>query len=634
MLGIAVLGLLLGAVAVQAENWPQFRGSSHQGVSMEKNVPLHWSSTSNLVWKTGIPGEGWSSPIVWNSKVFVTTAIDAGQSCHVLCLDASSGTILWDKEVFRQALTHKQSRNSFATPTPATDGERVYACFGDGSFAALSLSGELEWTNRDYPFYGEHGLGTSPILHRGLLIMARDGSSEGEDKKLGWQKPWDQSFVLALDTKTGKQRWKGRRGLSRISHGAPNIWEHEGKTEVITEAGDVLQAFDFETGDRLWSSEVIGEGKVPSVVIGDGLAFTSGGWSGKDSIKAFRLGGTGEQKERNLVWEQKKDMPKIPSMLYSKPYLFAVTEGGAASCLKADTGEQVWRERVGSSFSASPVTAEGRIYFLGDNGETTVVEAGPEFKVLARNPLGERAQASIAISQGHLFIRTVTNLYCIGTKEPEGNLSAGLIGYWQFEDAGGQVKDSSNRANHGVLRGAVSVEGKFGKAVDCKQDALAEVAHTPVLDDTKEGLTVSAWVNRTEDATWNMIVSREVKDGPSEYFGLAVVKNKALFSVDPDGAHYRNIKTATEMPVGEWIHLAGTYDDTEFKLYVNGKLAASEKCSIPFSYQDQNPVIIGGNTNNKGKTWVDCFRGRIDEVRLYNRALTGREVSELFEAKP
>jgi outer membrane protein assembly factor BamB len=554
----------------------------------------------------------------------------------VISLDRRSGQVLWNRETFRQVPRHKQSRNTFATPTPATDGERVYACFGDGSFAALTFSGELVWTNRDYLFYGEHGLGTSPILHRGLLIMARDGSSEGEDKKLGWQKPWDESFVLALDTHTGKQRWKGRRGLSRISHGVPNIWEHDGKTEVVTEAGDVLQGFDFQTGERLWSSEVIGEGKVPSVVIGDGLAFTSGGWGGKETIKAFRLGDRGDLKEKNLVWEQKKDMPKVPSMLYVKPYLFVVTDGGAASCLKAETGEQLWRERVGSSFSASPVSANGRIYFLADNGETTVIEAGPEFKVLARNSLGERVQASMAISQGNFFIRTVTNLYCIGEKgQGAENLSAGLIGYWQFEERpGDQVKDSSNQGNHGVLRGAVPVSGKFGKAIECTQDALVEVPHSPVLDATKEGLTVSAWVNRKEDATWNMIVSREVKEGPSEYFGLAIVKNKALFSVDPDGAHYRNIKTVEDMPVGEWINLAGTYDNTEFKLYVNGKLVASATCSIPFSYQDENPVIIGGNTNNKGKTRVDCFRGRIDEVRLYYRSLTAHEVAELYEANP
>ncbi len=631
-----IIALLLPVVVAHAENWPQFRGSSHQGLSEEKNIPLHWNGVSNVVWKTGIPGESWSSPIVWGDRIFVTTATDNGECCRVISLDRRSGQMLWNREAFRQVPGHKQSRNSFATSTPATDGVRVYACFGDGSFAALTYSGELVWTNRDYPFYGEHGLGTSPILHRGLLIMARDGSSEGEDKKLGWQKPWDQAFVLALDTQTGKQRWKGRRGFSRISHGVPNIWEHDGQTEVVSEAGDVLQGFDFQTGNRLWSSEVIGEGKVPSVVIGDGLAFTSGGWSGKETIKAFRLGGHGDLKEENLVWEQKKDMPKVPSLIYLKPYLFAVTDGGAASCLKAETGEPVWRERVGSSFSASPVSAEGRIYFLGDNGETTVIDAGPEFKVLARNPLGEKAQASIAISQGNIFIRTATNLYCIGaTGGRSGNLSAGLIGHWQFDEANGdQVKDSSNQGHDGVLRGAVRVRGKLGNAVECKQDALVEIPHSQVFDETKQGLTVSAWVNRTEDVTWNMIVSREVKDGPSEYFGLAIVKNKALFSVDPDGAHYRNIKSAEDMPAGEWIHLAGTYDNAEFKLYVNGKLARSETCSIPFSYQDQNPVIIGGNTNNKGKTWVDCFRGRIDEVRLYERSLTPQEVAALFNTTP
>ncbi len=292
----------------------------------------------------------------------------------------------------------------------------MYACFGDGSFVALSFAGEIVWTNRDYPFYGQHGLGSSPILHDGLLIAARDGSSEGDDKQLGWQKPWDQSTVLALDAKTGKERWKGKRGLSRISHGVPNIWEHDGKTEVVSEAGDVLQGFDFQTGERLWSSEVIGEGKVPSVVLGDGLAFTSGGWGGKETIKAFRLGGAGDLKETNLVWEQRKGMPKVPSMLHVKPYLFAIPDSGVATCMKAETGELLWQGRVGGNFSASPVSAEGRIYLLSNEGVTTVIEASPEFKVLAKNALEEKVQASIAISQGHLFIRTEKNLFCIGEK--------------------------------------------------------------------------------------------------------------------------------------------------------------------------------------------------------------------------
>jgi len=404
------------AATLEAANWPQFRGPTGQGISTDKNTPLNWSATENIAWKTELPGESWSSPIVWGDRVFVTTATEDGASCRVLALDRKSGKILWDKEVFQQVPRRKEGRNSYATPTPATDGQRVYTCFGDGSFAALNFAGEVVWTNRDYKFYGQHGLGTALLLHEGAVIMARDGSNDGEDKKLGWQTPWDQAYVLALDARTGKERWKGKRGLSRISHGTPVIWEHDGKSQVVTEAGDVVQGFDLKTGQRLWSSLVAGEGKVPSTVIGDGLVFTSGGWGGKETIKAFKLGGQGDLQESNLVWEQKKGMPKVPSMLYVKPHLFAITDGGIATCMKGATGEIVWQERVGGNFSASPVVADGRIYFVGDNGETTVIEAGPEFKVLAKNPLGEKLQASPAISQGQIFIRTEKNLFCIGAK--------------------------------------------------------------------------------------------------------------------------------------------------------------------------------------------------------------------------
>ena len=399
-----------------AENWPQFRGPNSEGCSSENGVPLSWSAKENIAWKTALPGESWSSPIVWQDTLFVTTATHEGKSCHVLALDRETGKILWDQEVFQQSLGHKEGRNTYATPTPATDGGRVYACFFDGSFAALDFTGKLIWSNRAYPFYSQHGLGTSPILHGNLLIMARDGSNNGEDKGLGWQRPWDQAFIVALDTRTGKERWKAHRGLSRISHGVPALWDHDSKVELISEAGDVVQGFDLQTGERLWSSQVIGEGKVPSTVIGEGLVFTAGGWGGRESIKAFKLGGHGHLETNNLAWEQKKGMPKVPSMLYVKPHLFAVTDGGMATCLKAATGEIVWQERLGGSFSASPVTAEGRIYFVSDEGETTVIEAGPAFKVLAKNPLGEKVQASIAISQGQLFIRTEKSLFCIGAK--------------------------------------------------------------------------------------------------------------------------------------------------------------------------------------------------------------------------
>jgi outer membrane protein assembly factor BamB len=413
---ILVLLVAFGGIrtAAHADNWPQFRGPLGQNVSSESGIPVRWSSDSNVAWRIDLPGESWSSPIVWEGRIFVTAATDGGESCHVVALDRKTGSQVWDKTVFKQTLRRKEGRNSYATPTPATDGERVYACFGDGSFAALNFEGEIVWTNRDYPFYGQHGLGSSPILHAGCLLMARDGSSEGSDPKIGWQKPWDQAYIVALDARTGKERWKTHRGLSRISHGAPALWEHDGKVELVSEAGDVVQGFDFKTGERLWSSEVVGEGKVPSTVIGDGMVFTSGGWGGRESIKAFRLAGGDPPGTIPLVWEQRKGMPKVPSMVFVKPLLFAVTDGGIATCMRAETGEIAWQERLGGSFSASPVAAEGRIYFVSDDGETTVVEAGVEYRVLSRNPLREKVQASPAISQGHLYLRTEKHLFAIG----------------------------------------------------------------------------------------------------------------------------------------------------------------------------------------------------------------------------
>jgi outer membrane protein assembly factor BamB len=408
------LFVLLTAAAARAEDWPQFRGPLGQGRSTETGLPVTWSATENVVWSTELPGESWSSPIVWKDHVFVTTATDHGASCRVVALDRKTGTILWNNEVFRQVPGYKQDRNTDASPTPATDGERVYACFGDGSFVAVDFAGRVIWTNRDYPFYSQHGLASSLLLYDDLVIMARDGSSDGPDKGLGWHQPWDQANILALDARTGQERWKARRGLSRISHGMPACWEHDGQMELVSEAGDVVQGFDLKSGERLWSSQVIGEGKVPSMVIGDGLAFTSGGWGGRESIKAFKLGGRGELGTENLVWEQTKGMPKVPSLLYVKPYLFAITDAGIATCLQAATGEIVWQKRVRGNFSASPVAAEGHIYLISDEGETTVLEAGPEFKLLATNPLGEKVQASPAISQGQIFIRTEKHLYAIG----------------------------------------------------------------------------------------------------------------------------------------------------------------------------------------------------------------------------
>ncbi len=416
---VLIVPLVLGAFhacapALLGANWPQFRGPTGQGHSTEKRVPLSWSATSNVLWRTTLPGEGWSSPIVWGRHVFVTTATESGASCRVLAIDAKDGNLRWEREVFRQPTRKKETRNSYATPTPVTDGRRVYTCFGDGSFAALTFDGKVAWTNRSHPFYSQHGLGTSLVLHDGLVIMARDGSSDGPDKLVGWQKPWDQSFLLALDAATGREKWRTPRGLTRIAHGTPVLWRQGGRTQLVSETGDVVQGFDPASGRLLWTSRVAGEGKVPSPILGDGLVFTSGGWGGKATTKAFRLGGEGDLGESHLQWEQKKGMPTMSSMLHLDGRLFAVTDGGVATCMDARTGNVVWQERLGGNFSASPVAAAGRLYFTSDAGITTVLEAGPAFRVLARNELGESLQASPALADGRWYIRTSGALVCVG----------------------------------------------------------------------------------------------------------------------------------------------------------------------------------------------------------------------------
>jgi outer membrane protein assembly factor BamB len=364
-----------------------------------------------VVWKTAIPGAGWSSPIVFGKRVFVTATEDEGASCRVICLDRESGKIAWNVEVYRQELRRKQDKNSFATPTPVTEGELVYAVFADGGIVAVGNDGVIKWVNREVKHYSQHGLGASPILHGDLVIMPFDGSSDG-DKSVGWKKPWDQAVILAVDKRTGKTRWHGRRGASRIAHVSPNILGQGREAQLVSGAGDVVQAFDPATGERIWSVFSQGEGVVPSIVVGDRLIYSASGYE-KPTIRAIRPGGKGDVTASHIAWEQTSGVPSQSSMLYSKPYLFAMTEGGVATCFDAQTGKVLGRQRVGGNHCASPILAESRIYFLSEQGTCAVVEATPEMKILAKNELQERCQASIAVSQGNLFIRTDKHLFCI-----------------------------------------------------------------------------------------------------------------------------------------------------------------------------------------------------------------------------
>lgn len=407
------LTAILPAAVVQSEDWPWFRGPGRQGISREKDIPVRWNAGSNIRWKTPIPGAGWSSPIVSGERVFVTTAVEGGSSLRLICLDRRKGTVIWDKEIARQKAGHKQGYNSYATSTPATDGTRIYVPVCDGRVLAVSGDGEVQWSNADFEYYSEHGLAVSPVLYEDLVLVAFDGSSPPPTPKVGWQVPWDKAVLLALDKHTGRVRWKGSRDSSRIAHVTPQIASVEGQDQLISAAGDVIQGHDLKTGARLWTVASPGEGVVPSIVLGEGLVFTASGF-GASRICAVRLGGRGDVTRTHTVWESKEDVPKIASMLYVAPHLYLATETGVAKCLRAATGEVVWRERLGGKFSASPVWADGKIYFLAENGKMTVVEDGPAFQVVAQNELGETCCASPAISQGNLFLRTDKALYCIG----------------------------------------------------------------------------------------------------------------------------------------------------------------------------------------------------------------------------
>jgi len=404
--------------AQESENWTRFRGPNGQGISRATNLPLHWSAEENIVWKTDIPGEGWSSPIVWNNHIFITTATDDGKNCHVIAVDRTTGKVLWDKIVFTQKQNQmRHPFNSFATPTPVTDGKTVFAVFSGGAFVALDFDGNIRWVNTDLDFYSQHGMGTSPILYNDLLLLAVNPSNSEEPKKLGWLDPWDKSYLLALDKNTGKERWRGMRGMSRIAHATPAVLRVNGKDQIISPAGDVIQGFDPADGKLIWTIASEGEPCVPSPVFGNGLVFSSP--AGSAPIRAVRPDGQDNCTSSHIVWEQKRNSPMMSSFLYVKQYLYTCNENGFFSCIDAVTGDFLWELRLRSGpLNPSPVYADGKVYVLSEQGTVTVLKLSedPEkpAEILATNKLDEHCRASIAVTGKQLIIRTDNRLWCIG----------------------------------------------------------------------------------------------------------------------------------------------------------------------------------------------------------------------------
>jgi outer membrane protein assembly factor BamB len=407
---LLVLGGLFSALVVRAENWPEFRGPTGQGIAGQTNLPLEWSATKNVAWKAPIPGAGWSSPVVFEGRVYLTTAVPVAegkkgdQSLRALCLDAGSGKLLWDEEVFRQDGTTApriQAKNSHASPTPLVRGERLFVHFGHQGTACLDLSGKVLWRNTDLKYEPVHGNGGSPILVEDALIFSCDG--------------YDKQFIAALDANNGKVLWQTERNsdaVKQFSFSTPLLITVKGQKQVISPFSNAVCAYDPATGKEIWRVRYSGYSVVPRPVYGHGLVFICDGYE-SPVLLAIRPDGTGDVTETHVAWKRRENVPLTPSLLLVGDELYMVSDRGVATCLDARTGKVHWQERLGGNFSASPLAAGDRIYFQSEEGLGVVVRAGTKFEKLAENDLGERTLASYAAADGALFIRTAKHLYRI-----------------------------------------------------------------------------------------------------------------------------------------------------------------------------------------------------------------------------
>jgi outer membrane protein assembly factor BamB len=405
---LLVLALLHPA---HAENWPEFRGPTGQGTYAGKNLPIEWSKTKNVAWKQAIPGKGWSSPIVQDGRIYVTTAapIDGSKdlSLRALCLDAADGKIIWNTEVFRQDAAKApriHSKNSHASPSPLTDGRRLYAHFGHQGTAALNLAGKVLWRNTEHRYAPVHGNGGTPILVDDKLVFSGDGG--------------DKQFVVALNTDNGKTAWKTDRKCEfykKFSFGTPLVITVNGRQQIVSPASGAVMAYDPKDGKELWQAKYDGYSVIPRPVFGHGMIFFSTGYD-QPRLLAIRVDGAGDVTESHIAWTATKGAPHAPSPLLVGDELYFVSDSGIASCLDARTGTSHWQERIGGNFSASPFYADGMIYLQSEDGVTTVLRAAKTFERLAESKLDERTFASYAVADGAIYLRTESQLYRIQAK--------------------------------------------------------------------------------------------------------------------------------------------------------------------------------------------------------------------------
>jgi outer membrane protein assembly factor BamB len=414
-----LLVLLLTAASFP-DNWPQFRGPDSMGVAEDPRLPDTWSATENVVWKSSIPGRGWSSPIVWGERIFLTSVVaevdpgspktglysggpqDIPEGEHrwmVYGLDWSTGAIVWEKEVHRgRPSSARHLKNSFASETPVADGERVYAYFGNLGVFAFDHQGKLLWERELPPLPTRNGWGTasSPVLHDGRLYLVNDNE--------------ESSYLLALDAATGKEIFRVPRE-EKSNWSTPYVWRNEVGTEIVTTGANKIRSYDLD-GKLLWEIAGMSSITIPTPFSKFGLLYVSSGYVGDDLRPVYAIKPGGE-----IAWSHQQAGPyNVSPILYGENY-YTLHDRGFFTSHDAKSGKIVYDKQridpVAGAFTASPWAYNGKIFCLSEEGVTYVIESGPEFRVVARNSLDEVALATPAIARGSLLIRTATKLYRI-----------------------------------------------------------------------------------------------------------------------------------------------------------------------------------------------------------------------------
>lgn len=393
-------------VAIAGADWPQFRGPTGQGIYQGPPLPTSWSAGDNVRWRVRIPGKGWSSPALVAGRVYLTTAVPEGDdhSLRAVCLDAKTGRQVWDVEVFHQdgrTSPPIHSKNSHASPSPVVNDGKVYVHFGHQGTACLDMSGKVIWRNRQIRYAPVHGNGGSPVLVDGLLIFSCDGA--------------DHPFVVALDAATGSERWRTSRtweSTKKFAFCTPLVIDVEGQRQVFIPGAGGAAAYRPHDGSEIWRVRYDGYSVVPRPVYGHGMVFFSTGYD-TPSFLAVRVDGQGDVTETHVVWRLRRGAPLNPSPLLVGDELYLVSDQGLASCVDARTGKVHWQERLPGAYSASPLYANGLIYFLNETGQATVIRAARTFEIVARNKINERSLASFAAAEGQLLLRGEDALYSI-----------------------------------------------------------------------------------------------------------------------------------------------------------------------------------------------------------------------------